>query len=459
MLMSIWLAERAKRLSPLAIVAVGWVGMVLYAIPGYMSDESIHVLAEARSGKYRDLAGVIWRIADDIIPGPFGMLLIQTACFIVGAYLLLRRMIPPRWAAACAGAVLWFPAISGTLGVIWTGSHGCAWLMLGAGCLGSARRAVRLAGIIALALGAAMVDAGPVIVLPLVLGLYPPGQRWRRLAICAGAWLAIAVLAVVLASRFSDPRISDRALLDIAGALYHGGKTTDAELGPAFAAPPSSGLEAAARAAYEPQRPLAEIQATIARTFGAAPLDAVVRTRDAIVSANRGAYLAYRWEVFRQLIQLENRPASSQVHLWFTNVQVASGSAGLIQHGAAPSQLQRALRRVMGWLGTTWLFVPYMYLMLAIALVPLCLQHPEARALIASGITAELAAFFVGADPQFRASLWLAVTVVLGAVLLFARRARRPTTARSYDEPTSRRSTRRPDTPSSSTVLCATAGS
>jgi hypothetical protein len=417
--------DRLRQVPPLAILAAGWLGVMLYANPGYLSYDSIHALAGARDGNFRDLAAVIWRIADFVVPGPFGMLALQTACLVTGAYLVLRRRMSPRWAAACAVGVLWFPAVAGTVAVIWTESHAAGWLMLGTGLLCSVRRGVRLAGLGALALGAAMMPAGELLILPLVLGLFTgtAEPRGRRMAIAAAAWLGTAAVALVLSSRFPDPRDTDRARLEIAGTLHHGGSASDAVLRPAFASP-AGDLAAAARAAYDPARPLAETHDAIARAFGAGDGSATRRARDAIVPANRLAYLACRWDVFRQLIQLDHRPAGSQVYVWFTDVQDLSGSAGLIKHDAAPSRLQRLLQPAMRWSGTTWLFEPYVYLLLAMALVPLCLRAREARALIASGIAGELALFFAGHDPLFRASLWTAITALLGVVLAIAHRSR-----------------------------------
>jgi hypothetical protein len=417
--------RRLRQVPPLAILAAGWLGLVLYANPGYMSYDSVHALAGARNGAFRDLAAVIWRVTDFIVPGPFGMLALQTTCFLAGAYLVLRRCMSPRAAAACAVAVLWYPPILGTLAVIWTESHAVAWLMLGAGLLCSTRRGVRLAGLGALALGAAMMPGGAVAILPLVVGLFtwsPAPQRGRRLAIAA-AWLGTAAVALSLASRFPEVGALERARLDIAGTLHHGASVADAALRPAFANPPAGDLAAAARAAYDPARSLAESHDATARVLGAPDGAAIERARDAVVSASRRAYLAYRWHVFRQLIQLAHPPAGSQVYVWFTDAQDPAGSGAMLEHSAAPSHLQRLLQPATRWLGTTWLFKPYVYLLLAIALLPMCLRTREARAVIASGIAAELALLFAGRDPSFRASLWLAVTAVLGVIILVAHRA------------------------------------
>jgi uncharacterized membrane protein (DUF441 family) len=37
----------------------------------------------------------IWSVIDQLLAGPFGMIILQTATFIVGVYLLARRVLSP----------------------------------------------------------------------------------------------------------------------------------------------------------------------------------------------------------------------------------------------------------------------------------------------------------------------------------------------------------------------------
>src|SRR4051794_3012093 len=56
--------------------------------PGYMTDDSITQLRQAREGYYGDwhppIMAWIWRILDRIIPGPFGMVLFHNLLFWTG---------------------------------------------------------------------------------------------------------------------------------------------------------------------------------------------------------------------------------------------------------------------------------------------------------------------------------------------------------------------------------------
>ncbi|MBC7976603.1 MAG: hypothetical protein H7138_16640, partial [Myxococcales bacterium] len=171
------------------------------------------------------------------------------------------------------------------------------------------------------------------------------------------------------------------------------------------------------------------IRAAAARTLGSPSPAALAKTRDALVSSHRGAFLAYRWNVLGKLLQWTHRPAGSQVYLWFTDVQDLSGSAGLLQHDARPSAFQRLLQRCMTWLGTTGLFVPCFYALLALALIPLALRDRVVRAVLGSGLASLLVTFYAGTDAHLRGSLWLVLTTVLATILLIARRASRPSNA------------------------------
>src|SRR5688572_20293768 len=96
-------ARRFAELPPAAILALGWLVVLVYAYPGMMTMDSIHQLAEGRRGFYTDghppLMSFIWRWVDKVIAGPFGMLVLQTVSFLAGMYFVLRHAMRPRRAA------------------------------------------------------------------------------------------------------------------------------------------------------------------------------------------------------------------------------------------------------------------------------------------------------------------------------------------------------------------------
>jgi hypothetical protein len=347
------IGKRLRSTSARTILAIGWLGLVLYAYPGYMSYDSVLQLTEARSGAYSDVQppamAWLWHKVDFVIPGPFGMLVLQSTCLLAGAYLLLRSFMPVRAAAIAASLLLWFPAVAGVMAVIWKDSQMAGYLLLGAGLVLAQRRGVKLAGLVILLLGMTLVRHAFVITLPLVVLLFVWNAKhawWQRYAIAIAAWLAIALCA----------QLANRVL------------------------------------ARAPQT--------------AASTQAIDR-----VAAFRGA------------LHLDHEPGSSAVYIWFTDVQDLLGSAKRIDHNSSPSALQATLQRWMTWLGTTWLFKPYMYLVLALALLPLCFRDRTLLAIVASGILGEAALFYFAPGPDFRHSLWLVIATMLTTMIAIARRA------------------------------------
>ena len=79
----------------------------------------------------------------------------------------------------------------------------------------------------------------------------------------------------------------------------------------------------------------------------------------------------------------------------------------------------------MRWLSTGVLFRPYVYLAIALILLPLALRRRERAAvvLLASGIAYELALFVVTSDAEYRYSHWMIVATLLAVVVLIARGA------------------------------------
>src|SRR5690242_15858685 len=100
---------------PRAVLAIGWIFLIVYAFPGVMTQDSFDHLREARASNYSDahppLINLIWAICDYIIAGPFGMLVLQSTCFLAGLYTMLRRVLGPRAAAWASSGVLVLPPV------------------------------------------------------------------------------------------------------------------------------------------------------------------------------------------------------------------------------------------------------------------------------------------------------------------------------------------------------------
>src|SRR5436190_2041437 len=81
-------------IKPRHILGVGWLLVLLYAFPGFMSTDSIDQLTQARTGVYTDwhppLMALVWKLLDGIVSGPVLMLVLQTGLFLFGSWKLLE---------------------------------------------------------------------------------------------------------------------------------------------------------------------------------------------------------------------------------------------------------------------------------------------------------------------------------------------------------------------------------
>ncbi|MBS1120757.1 MAG: hypothetical protein H6Q90_2985 [Deltaproteobacteria bacterium] len=436
------IARSIARTSPLAILVIGWLGLVLYAYPGYMSYDSVLQLQEARADVYSNwhppAMAELWRFVEYVIAGPFGMLVLQSTSFLAGAHLLLRRAMAPRAAAICASLLLWFPPVSTSMAVIWKDSQMMGYLLLGTALLLSERRPVRLVGLLVLAVSTAMRHNALTMTFPIVLLLFvwTIGHRgWRRYAISLAAWIGITGCAqlVNVALTTNDQHVwhGSIALIDIVGTLRYAEPMSDAELRPILEGTPvvpKDGFQAAAKAVYRPEFMFDTMWATN-KFFDAPSTDAqraaVTRAWKSIVLEHKGAYLRYRADVMRKVLQLSRKPVPSSIYVWFTDIQDPVGSAGRLQHNASRSAFQIPLQTLMLKLGTSWLYRPYLYLFILLALAPLWIRNRETLAIALMGISSEAALFVLTSTPDFRYSLPLVISAMLVVMILIARRSRR----------------------------------
>lgn len=435
------IAQRLARLRPRSILAIGWLGLFAYAYPGYMSFDPIQQLGEARSGDFGDwhppAMAALWRLVECVVAGPVGMLVIQSGCFLIGAYLLLRRAMSERAAAVCASCLLLFPSVSAVMGVIWKDSQMAGFLMLGTALVLTARRRDRIAGLAVLLLASLMRHNAFTMTFPLVILLFQwnlEHRGLRRYAVGAVAWVAITAASFAITARLTrHPQYTwyrSSGLIDIVGTLRYSGPLTDEQIHPlleGLRVVPTHDLGHAVRRAYNPSWAFDAIWPQDKKFFDEPQNDeerlAVAHAWKNVVLGHFGAYLRYRVDIFIRVLSLGHPPPGSPIYVWFSDVQDPFGSAQRIQHLASPSRLQHGLQVAMIWLGTTWLFHVYVYLILALALLAFCRRDRTTFALLASGLTGEAALFFAAPTTDYRYSFWLVVVTVMAVMLVVARRA------------------------------------
>jgi hypothetical protein len=124
--------------------------------------------------------------------------------------------------------------------------------------------------------------------------------------------------------------------------------------------------------------------------------------------------------VFREVIHFGDSPMPSAVYASFTDSLDRAGSAARIGHNAVSSKLQRWLHTAMSWIASSWLFRPWVYLVLSLILLPLC-RDRIVLALVLSGIANEAALFVLAPTVDYRYSIWLVVATLLALACVISR--------------------------------------
>jgi hypothetical protein len=438
-----WIGRTLRTASPRTILLAGWLGMLLYAHPGYMSYDSVAQLLEARSGVFSDghppAMAALWRGLDFVVAGPIGILLLQTVTFLGGTYLLLRRFMTSRAAAVCASLVLWFPPISATMGVIWKDCLMAGFLVLGTALLISDRRWTRILGLVVLAAATATRHNALAMTLPLIALLFvwnPSHRWWKRYPIAIAAWVAVTLSAQTFNGALTDRKTfiwhQSLALYDMVGTLRFAPDIPDSELHTTFAGitvQQTHDLQALARTPFDRKASFpAELWGITDRFFvrptTASERDAIVRAWKQIVLGHPQAYATYRWQVFRELVQLTSMDLGSPIYRWFVDIQDVDGSAARMRHSATLSGIQHLLLPGMVRAGETPLFRVYVYLFASLLLLGFAIRDRVILSVLLSGLSGESALFILTPTTDFRYSSWLIVATMLAVVMLVAKRAR-----------------------------------
>jgi len=326
--------------------------------------------------------------------------------------------------------------------VIWKDCQMAGFLALGAACILAERRELRLVGLGVLFAATAMRYNAPAATLPLVvLGFeWRTGQRFIvRYATAVGAWVAITALAfggnVLLTDRKMHFWESTFALADITGTLAHVDDTIpDSELGPLLAPTEiriDHDYQQTLRAKYRPETFTQliggddRLWSVPIRGLEPAP-DAQVAAIDhawsTITSRYRGAYIAYRFDAFAEVLGLRDKFQGATV------IRRKSQTPERMQHNRLAehaSVVQLKAESVMVTLSRkTGLFRPYLYGLIALVLLGFTRRHRDILALLLSGILMELSLLPIAITPDYRYSHWLVVCACMALAMLVARRSR-----------------------------------
>jgi len=421
---------------------------VFYAYPGVMTMDSFDQLKEGRAWFFTDahppIMAVIWGIVDRFLAGPFGMLVIQSASFLAGLYLILRRAMRPRVAALCACGLFLFPPVLAPMAVVWKDCVMAGLLVLAVPAVLDERRAVRLLGLAAFTLATAMRYNAAAATFPLIVLLWhsnhPEGRRWyARYALALGVWLVSTLLAFGLNAALTDRKMyfwySSMALADIAGTLAHVDRDIpDSELAPVLAPThilADSNLHLRIRAKYRSddfQQLLSgeghlwdvNINGTIPTP--APQREAIGKAWWHVVTTYPGAFASYRLENFGETLGVNKKFSGAVV------VPHRAQYVGMLDYmniGRGTSSFQIHTENATMWVAKkTRLFRPHFYALLALALLWFARRQRDVLALLLSGLFMELSLLLLGGTPDYRYSHWLVTCTCIAVVMLIARRIR-----------------------------------
>ncbi len=438
-----WLREHASAVPPRAILVVGFVVLVLYAFPGFMSTDSVIQLHQARTGAYNNahppLMAFLWGLLDAIVAGPLLMLLAQVALFLGGLYGVLRQVLAPRPAAITAVAILWFPPIAAIMAVVWKDCQMAAYLMAGFALLLSPRRRLRLGGLALITAACAFRHNAFAASVPLV-GLvfeWQPGARWWKRYLIAGAAAVATFLAATAINRalVVDEVHLTPAYTDIVGVLAFSEARTDEDLRHVLRDTPlrvTEGIHATARRLYDPRNSF-HLTRGDQRMFDDAttPLHraALARAWKELIVGDPHAYLSHRVAVFQELVGLSERGLWSPAFFGFVEHHT---QAAWIGHDATPSTLQLEIHaRFLRLIDETALFEAWMYGVLAVVFLLALARDRLSFTLLVSGLLYELSFFPTAGTPDCRYSHWMITCTVVAGVIIFVRRLERGRAART----------------------------
>jgi hypothetical protein len=466
------------------ICLTGFIVSLVINYPGFMSPDSVQQILEARAGVYSDwhppFMAFIWHFTDKIVPGPAGMLLLETALIWSGTFLIALSYFNnphfPLYALAPC-ALPFFPPVFGISGAVWKDILMWGFLLLAIGVTGTftpiglpshSRGVPKLVIAASFLLAATLCRHNAVFaVIPLIaLGAarsIGPAPSHRRIAtasfIGALAFAAILFLAAVINAALTTykPALwADLALFDIAGIILH----------------------------LPPEQQQALYDRVPAHVRGNGSLDNLLRTyrsysSDTLLDPENPAFSPELWPWSHHVVRMGDIDITPQdqaalKHLWgdailhhpiawlihrvsvFRQVigsPYSDGSSVMMEPNDSPEWLANAyghspertkLQNYIRWWLTNLVrhrfFKPWIYLGITMVVMLVCflpsftMERAQIGLIAASGFVNEAGLFLVAPSASFRYSHYMIYTSLLASLLLIQTlfsRATSSTTAQS----------------------------
>jgi hypothetical protein len=472
------------RLRLLLIVTLSVAGLLVSLAvnyPGFMTYDSVEQLLDARAGAYTDwhppLMAALWRLTDRVIPGPFGMLLLQSALIWSGTALVMRAWFSRRasiaWSLLPVAVVLFPPVFSISGGIVkdvlmWAAfvlALGLAGTMRPYSAQSPSRFGLHLAATL-LALGLAVMlrynavfAAIPILTLCTARALGPPNRRRLMIAAafgfigCAALVLAGARLSNAMAAYHRQPWISV-AIFDISGIISHLHDRQEQQalydrIPVRIRAPGGLDRLLATYPSYYWETPFAKNpqQAAFAcpisddtpRLHHLSRFDtcfflnpeessAIGHLWLRTIARHPLLWLYHRAQVFRHVL------SSNDTHVWEPifmsqprgpTLTAADLSARIYgKHVPRLNRAQRAINDFFQQLANSWLYRPWIYFLLGLAVLAFAVRrwdwaYRDVILIAASGIAHDAGLFFLAPSADFRYSHFMIYASLLSAALLW----------------------------------------
>jgi len=469
--------DRAKMPSDILIICLAGFGIsVVLNYPGFMSNDSVGQILQARNGIYSDihppLLPLLWHFTDRIIPGPFGMLLLQTTLIWLGTFLVTINWFKgTRFTilSLMPSMIIFYPPIFTISGAIWTDVLMWAFFTLAIGIAGTIEpspRQSRRSTYINITLTVAMIFLGVCVRYNAVLAAVPimtlcilratRTERYLHGVMASGTLGTLLSLVFLFCVNIFNHSLTQyhtntwafSALSDISGIIY---RMPDERQQQALYA----GIPARLRCSGSLDR--------ILQTYDPLVSLAMLWTEDPALCCPKGdgspsadGLTSFDTTCFA----LTGEEKSSLLHLWATSV--INHPAAWVSHRVAvfrrviglnnpwspvfmePNEFDEGIARIYrdrnpelnklqrgvkwffeGTSRTTWLYKPLVYLTLAIGVVVMCIAFLNSDrlqiALIAlSGLAHEGGLFLIAPTAEYRFSHYMIYTSIL-AFTLFLR--------------------------------------
>lgn len=417
-----------------ALLAFGATAWLYY--PGFLSPDSWTQFTEASTWEFRGehppVLALLWSLIATVLPGPFGMVLLQAALYWSGLALYCRTFPGMgAWRSALLLALGLYPPVFGLLGVVWKDVFMLGCLTAATGLLATGgrpiagRRLLAIAVILIVAAGArhnSFVAVVPFAFWMAVCSGKPEDRERPRAVMLRGAVFA-CVLAVVAATLNRLP-VRDPApplwrffmFYDIAAIAASAGEGLPAERFP-FLLESVSAEEVrraySSVAIWHPQegRLFRHVRSDGHRTMASAWW--------AMVRDHPAAYFRHRLSHFAGLLNVGHR-AWNPVYF-----EVAPNRHGYAyRHGV----VRNALAAVLWRLTRTPIYATWIYLAILVPMVGLGIHRyrregePDVLVLASSGSLYLFSFLPTAVTPDFRYGLWTIQAALLGIVRVTLRR-------------------------------------